>query len=280
VVVLSTEELSGLAQELRADSLKMIATAVSGHPGGSLSAAEILATLYFKELAFRAQEPSWPGRDRFILSKGHAVPVLYAALCRAGCIEEEELSTLRSIDSRLQGHPDHVRLPWIEAATGSLGQGLSVSVGMALAEKLDDENNYRTYCLMGDGEIQAGQVWEAAMSAGKFGLAKLTGIVDYNKVQLDGRVANIMDLEPLADKWQAFGWHVVDVDGNDIDSLLAAYDSARANDEKPTVIIAQTIKGKGVSFMEDTHAWHGKPPDDNELEQALLELGVGAAQDN
>ena len=278
--MLSSEELSGLARELRADSLKMIATAGSGHQGGSLSAAEIVATLYFRELAFRVQEPGWSGRDRFVLSKGHAVPVLYAALYRAGCIDEKELSTLRRIDSRLQGHPDHVRLPWIEAATGSLGQGLSVSVGMALAETLDSENNYRTYCVMGDGEIQAGQVWEAAMSAGKFGLGKLTGIVDYNKVQLDGRVANIMDLEPLADKWRAFGWHVIDVDGNDVDSLLAAYENARENDKQPTAIIAQTIKGKGGSFMEDTHAWHGKAPNDDELAQALIELGVGVPQDN
>lgn len=274
----SIEELEGICTELRASILRMIAAAGSGHPGGSLSAVEVVTALYFAELDYRVGEPGWTGRDRFVLSKGHGVPVLYAALARAGCIDQAELAKLRSFGSPLQGHPDHVRLPYMEAATGSLGQGLSVAVGMALAETLDDINDYRVYCLLGDGEIQAGQVWEAAMSAAKFGLENLTAIVDYNKVQLDGHVSTIMELEPLADKWAAFGWHVVQIDGHDLRRVLQALEEARNEKARPTVIIADTVKGKGVSFMEDTYAWHGKAPNAEELERALAELGVvGAA---
>jgi len=256
----------------------MIAKANSGHPGGSLSSAELVSALYFGVLNYRVGDPTWPARDRFILSKGHCVPVVYAALAEAGALEDEELETLRMIDSRLQGHPDHVRLPYVEAATGSLGQGLSVAIGMALAERLDTENDYRTYCLLGDGELQAGQVWEATMSGGKFGLGKLTAIVDYNKVQLDGFVKNIMDLEPLAEKFAAFGWHTQEIDGHDLRAVLQALDGASAVQDRPSVIVANTVKGKGVSFMEDTAAWHGKAPSPEELERAVAEImGAQAA---
>jgi transketolase len=268
----SVEQLQEIARELRIESLKMIHAAGSGHPGGSLSAAEIVSCLYFRILRFTPGKPDDPTRDRFLISKGHGVPVVYAALARAGCIPKEELKTLRRIDSRLQGHPDHVRLPYMEAATGSLGQGLSVAVGIALAERLDPKNDFRTYCLLGDGELQAGQIWEAAMSAGKFGVPKLTAIVDYNKVQLDGHVREILDLEPLGAKFESFGWHAVTVDGHSVEALLEAFAAAEADTERPTVLIAHTVKGKGVSFMEDTHAWHGKAPTAEELERALAEL--------
>jgi transketolase len=270
--VTSIDEIRNIARELRIESLRMIHAAGSGHPGGSLSAAEIVACLYFRVMNWTRGKPDDPQRDRFILSKGHGVPVVYAALARAGSIPAEELKTLRRIDSRLQGHPDHVRLPYMEAATGSLGQGLSVALGIALAERLDTRNNYRTYCLCGDGELQAGQVWEAAMAAGKFGTSKLTAIIDYNKVQLDGHVRSVLDLEPLAGKFESFGWHVQQVDGHSVESLLDAFAKCEAETGRPSVIIADTIKGKGVSFMEDTHAWHGKAPSDQELERALAEL--------
>lgn len=268
----SIEDLKTIARELRIESLRMIHAAGSGHPGGSLSAAEIVACLYFRILRFQPGKPDDPARDRFIISKGHGVPVVYAALARAGCIPREELKTLRRLDSRLQGHPDHVRLPYMEAATGSLGQGLSVALGMALAERLDSRNDYRNYCLLGDGELQAGQVWEAAMAAGKFRTSKLVAIVDYNKVQLDGHVRDIMNLEPLGDKFAAFGWNVIQVDGHSVEELLAAFAACETEQDKPSVIIAHTVKGKGVSFMEDTHAWHGKAPTTEELERAIAEL--------
>jgi len=270
--VASVDEIRQIARQLRVDSLRMIHAAGSGHPGGSLSAAELVACLYFRVLHYKVGRPDDPSRDRFVISKGHGVPVVYAALARAGCIPLEELKTLRRIDSRLQGHPDHVRLPYMEAATGSLGQGLSVALGMALAERLDTKHDYRTFCLMGDGELQAGQVWEAAMAAGKFKSSRLTAIVDYNKVQLDGHVRSIMDLEPLADKFVAFGWHVEQVDGHSVEAILAGLEAAFAQSQRPSVVIAHTVKGKGVSFMEDTHAWHGKAPTTEELERAIAEL--------
>jgi len=272
----SIEELEKICHELRISVLEMIAAAGSGHPGGSLSSIEIITALYFAVLQYRVGEPGYAKRDRFVISKGHGVPTVYAALARAGCIEEKELAGLRQLGSRLQGHPDHVRLPYIEAATGSLGQGLSVAVGMALAETMDKANDYRVYCLLGDGEIQAGQIWEAAMSAGKYRLGKLTAVVDYNKVQLDGHVRSIMDLEPLADKWAAFGWHVQSIDGHDLRAVLSAFDGAREQRNKPSVIIANTVKGKGVSFMEDTHAWHGKAPNAEELARAIAEVEASA----
>lgn len=273
----SVEDLEAISRKLRMLSLRMIAKAGSGHPGGSLSCADIVTALYFGVLNYRVGDATYGGRDRFVLSKGHCVPAVYAALAEAGCIDEAELDTLRMIDSRLQGHPDHVRLPYIEAATGSLGQGLSVSVGMALAERFDTRHDYRVYCLLGDGELQAGQVWEAAMSAPKFGLGKLTAIVDYNKVQLDGHVASIMDLEPLVDKFCAFGWDTQEIDGHDLRAILQAFDRASAIPDKPSMIVAHTVKGKGVSFMEDTYAWHGKAPNAEELDRALAELAAAHA---
>jgi transketolase len=273
----SVEELDRIARELRIDILKMIARAGSGHPGGSLSCVEIITALYFAVMTYRTDDPRWPGRDRFVLSKGHGVPTVYAALARAGCIDGSELDTLRRFGSRLQGHPDHLRLPFIEVATGSLGQGLSVAVGLALAQRLDSRNDYRVYCLLGDGEIQAGQVWEAVMAGGKFRLGTLTAILDSNKVQLDGHVRNIMEVEPVAEKWRAFGWHASEIDGHDTRALLSAFDEARSKTDRPSVIIASTVKGKGVSFMEDTYAWHGKAPGADELERALAELGVLAS---
>jgi transketolase len=272
----SVEELSRIAHELRFDILRMIAKSGSGHPGGSLSSVEVVTALYFSVLRYKVDQPQWPGRDRFVISKGHGVPTVYAALARAGCVEAAELDTLRRIDSRLQGHPDHIRLPFIEAATGSLGQGLSVAVGLALAERLDTRNDYRVYCLLGDGEVQAGQIWEAAMTAAKFGLGKLTAVLDYNKVQLDGHVRSIMDLEPLADKWRAFRWNVIEIDGHDLRSVLSAFEQSRGSTDKPSIVIAHTVKGKGVSFMEDTHAWHGKAPNAEELARAIAELEAAA----
>lgn len=264
-------ELRAIAQRTRIRIIRMLAEAGSGHPGGSLSAVEIVTALYFSKLRHRPDDPSWPLRDRFVISKGHGVPVVYAAMAEAGYIEEAELLTLRKIDGRLQGHPDRVRLPGIEAATGSLGQGLSVAVGMALASRMDG-TPYRVYCLLGDGECQAGQVWEAAMAAGKYGLDCLTAIIDYNKVQLDGPVHEIMDLEPLREKWESFNWATRLIDGNDIVAVLQALDAASATAGGPSVIIAHTIKGKGVSFMEGRYQWHGKAPSQEEAKRALAEL--------
>jgi transketolase len=272
------ERLKLIAQRLREDVIRMITAAGSGHPGGSLSVAEIVTALVFHTLRRRAGEPTWPGRDRFVMSKGHCVPALYAALSQAGELPVEELATLRRLGSRLQGHPDRVALPWVEAATGSLGQGLSIALGMALASRLDG-NPYRVFCLLGDGELQAGQVWEAAMTAGRYRVPGLIAIVDYNKVQLDGLVKEIMDLEPLVEKWKSFNWRVdVLEDGNDLAQVIGGLDravAASASGRGPTVVIANTIKGKGVSFMEGKAAWHGKAPTAEEAERALAEIARG-----
>jgi transketolase len=253
--------------------IRMVAAAGSGHPGGSLSAAEITAALFFHTLRRKSGDPHWPDRDRFVISKGHGVPIVYAALAELGEVGEDELLTLRVLGSRLQGHPDRITLPWVEAATGSLGQGLSIALGMAMASGLDGDR-FRVFCLLGDGETQAGQVWEAAMAAGKYRPKHLVAIVDYNKVQLDGRVSEIMDLEPLADKWRSFNWNVkVLADGNDLAQVVPALDAA-ADGGGPWVIVANTVKGKGVSFMEGTAAWHGKAPTKDEAERALAEIAA------
>jgi transketolase len=270
------DALRDTCRRMREHILTMIHAAGSGHPGGSLSAVEIVATLYFAKLRRKAGDPSWPLRDRFVISKGHGVPVVYAALAVAGEIPVEELATLRKIGSRLQGHPDHHGFPWVEAATGSLGQGLSIALGMALASRLDGEA-FHVWALLGDGECQAGQVWEAAMAAGKYGMHELTAIVDYNKVQLDGHVRDILDLEPLRAKWEAFGWNVLEIDGNRLEEVAPALDAAAATRGKPTVIVAHTVKGKGVSFMQDTAKWHGVAPGADELERALAEVRGNAA---
>jgi transketolase len=271
-------ELRATARRIRVHIIRMLAEAGSGHPGGSLSAVEIVTALYFSVLRHRPGEPDWPGRDRFVISKGHGVPVVYAAMAEAGYIDAPELLTLRRIDGRLQGHPDRVRLPGIEAATGSLGQGLSVAIGMALASRMDGDP-YRVYCLLGDGECQAGQVWEAAMTAGKYGLDGLTAIVDYNKVQLDGPVADIMDLEPLREKWESFNWAAQIIEGNDLAAVLAALGTAIATRGRPSVIIAHTVKGKGVSFMQNTYQWHGKAPSREEAARAIAEIEAGGGGD-
>jgi transketolase len=250
----------------------MIHKAGSGHTGSSLSCADLLTCLYYAEMRHYSFEPDWPARDRLVLSKGHAAPCLYAVLKHCGYITQRDLDRLRQLNSILQGHPDSRRCPGVEASTGSLGQGLSVAHGMALALR-DDENGPRVYAVLGDGECQEGQIWEAAMSAAHYGSANLCAIVDYNGLQIDGEVEQIMRLEPLADKFAAFGWNVLQIDGHDVPAILEALDRARACEDRPTAIVARTVKGKGVSFCEGQVAWHGKAPNDRQLAAALAELG-------
>lgn len=259
------------ATAIRRAVLNMVYGAGSGHLGGSLSAADIVAVLYFHQLRIDPSRPQWPGRDRFILSKGHAAPALYAALAMRGFFPESELGTLRQLDSRLQGHPDRNKTPGVEMTAGALGHGVSIGVGLALAAALNGED-YRSYVVLGDGELQAGVVWEGAMTAAKYHLEKLTVILDLNGVQLDGMVADIMPLEPVADKWRAFGWHVLEIDGHNMRQILEALDLAPKIHGKPTIIIARTVKGKGVSFMEHKSAWHGRAPTKEQYEQAVAEL--------
>jgi transketolase len=267
------EELYRRAREIRCDLVRMLSAAGSGHSGGSLSAVEIVTALYWHVLRIRPEEPSWPDRDRFVLSKGHAAPVLYAALAERGYFPKEDLLTLRKLGSCLQGHPDLRKVPGVEASTGSLGQGLSVALGIALATRLD-RRPCRVYALLGDGECEEGQVWEAAMAAAHYRAGHLTAIIDNNGLQIDGPVTRVLSPEPLSDKWRAFGWEVAEVPGHDLDALLEAFDWAAAvNGEKPKLIIAHTIKGKGVSFMENQADWHGKTPNAEQAERALKELG-------
>ncbi|MFH1382594.1 MAG: transketolase [Chloroflexota bacterium] len=268
----SVPELEALAKKLRRHIITMIGGAGSGHPGGSLSAVEIVATLYYRVLKHNPQNPKWPDRDRFILSKGHAAPVLYATLAECGYFAVEELTTLRQLDSRLQGHTDRTRTPGVEMSSGSLGQGLSFGLGVALAGRLNSQS-YRVYVLLGDGECDEGQVWEAAMAVAHFKVDNLVAIIDHNELQLDGWNRDIMNLEPLDKKWQAFGWHVIDVDGHSFPQLIDAFNQAKLIKGQPTVIIAHTIKGKGVSFMENNVNFHGNAPNAAEMERALKELG-------
>lgn len=270
----SLEELQAIAKQIRRHIIEMTGAAKSGHPGGSLSAVEILVTLYFGGvLRHDPKRPDWPERDRFILSKGHGAPVLYAVLAECGyeAAPRELLKTLRKLGSPYQGHPDKRFLPVLEASTGSLGQGLSLAMGMGFAARLNG-NPSRTYVLLGDGEIQEGQIWEAAMFGAYHKIDNVTAIVDYNKMQLDGFIKDVMELEPLVPKWQAFGWHVLEVDGHSFPALLAAFTLAREVRGKPTVIIAHTVKGKGVSFMENNPKFHGVAPTPEEVELALKEL--------
>jgi transketolase len=261
-------ELKAIAKELRVDIIRMLVEAGSGHPGGSLSSIDIMVVLFFHQMRHRPKEPYWPDRDRFVLSKGHCVPALYAALAKAGYFSRDELLTLRKLNSRLQGHPDRVRLPGVEAATGSLGQGLSVALGLAMAGKLS-RKDYRVYCMISDGECQAGQVWEAAMAAPKFKLDNLCALLDYNKIQLSGAVKDVMDLEPLPEKWRAFNWAVQEIDGHDYAAVLGALSDAGKTQGRPTVIVCHTTKGKGVPFMEGKWEWHGKAPNREEGERAI-----------
>ena len=267
-------ELQQKANQLRKDILTMIARAGSGHPGGSLSIVDILAVLYYKVMRLRPQEPLWPERDRFVLSKGHACPALYAVLADKGFFPREYLARLRQLGSPLQGHPDMRKTPGVDFSTGSLGQGLSAANGMALAARLQ-EASWRVYVVLGDGEIQEGQVWEEAMSAAHYGLSNLTAFLDYNGLQIDGTVREIMCPEPLAEKWRAFGWHVLEIDGHDHAAILEAVRRSQLENHRPSMIIARTIKGKGVSFMEDQVSWHGKAPSEELLQNALRELEGG-----
>ena len=264
-------EIPSLCRQLRRDVLGMIHAAGSGHPGGSLSATEILATLYFDIMRVDPQNPNDPDRDRFLLSKGHAAPILYSVLARRGFFDVEKLVTLRQFGSPLQGHPHMESLPGLDCSSGSLGQGLSIANGLAMAAKRMGKG-YRTYVLMGDGEVQEGQVWEAAMTAAHFKLDNVCAIVDNNGVQLDGPTAEIMGIEPLADKFHAFGWNVIEVDGHDCTALSHAFHLAETVKGKPTVLIASCVKGKGVSFMENQCGWHGKSPNKDELAAALAEI--------
>jgi transketolase len=271
VKTLTIEEMQNVARRMRRDIITMIFTAGSGHPGGSLSAVEILTALYFKILRYNPADPHWAERDRFILSKGHAAPVLYAALAAAGYLPQEELCTLRKIDSRLQGHPECEKTPGVEMSAGALGQGLSFGLGAALAARLNSQN-YRTYVLLGDGECDEGQVWEAAMAAAHFKADNLTAIVDNNGIQLDGFTREIMNSEPLSKKWLSFGWKVIEADGHDLTQLIAAFKKAGKVIGQPCVIIAHTVKGKGVSFMENNPGFHGKAPSADEYKIAMKEL--------
>jgi transketolase len=264
-------ELAAIAKQMRREVIEMITEAKSGHPGGSLSATEILVTLFMDVLRHDPANPKWKDRDRFILSKGHCCPILYAVMAEWGYTPKDQLNTLRKLGSIYQGHPDVRFIPALEASTGSLGEGLSLGLGMALTAKLDQSPS-RTYVVLGDGEIQEGQIWESAMFGAFHHVDNIVAIVDHNKIQLDGFVADIMALDPLADKWRSFGWHVIDIDGHDIPTLQKAFAEAAETKGKPTCIIAETIKGKGVSFMENNPKFHGQAPTKEECALALKEL--------
>ncbi len=264
-------DLENTARKLRRHVINMISTAGSGHPGGSLSAADIVTALYFKIMRHDPGQPQWPERDRFVLSKGHAAPILYAALAECGYFPVDLLTTLRKTGACLQGHTDSRLTPGVDVSAGSLGQGLSVGIGMALAARLD-KKDYRTYILLGDGECDEGQVWEAAMFAPNYKLDNITAIVDYNSLQLDGFTKDIMNLEPFMDKWRSFKWEVMEIDGHAMQQIIDAIRQAKTVKGRPTVIVAHTIKGKGVSFMENNVDWHGKAPNKSETEIALKEL--------
>lgn len=271
------KQLMANACKVRMGVIESTYGAKSGHPGGSLSASDLFTYLYFREMKVDPADPKWEERDRFVLSKGHTAPGLYAALALKGFFPWEELKTLRHIGSRLQGHPNMNETPGVDMSTGSLGQGISAAVGMALAGKMDDRN-YRVYAILGDGEIEEGQVWEAAMSAAKYHLDHLCAIVDVNGLQIDGSTADVMPSEPLDKKFEAFNWNVLHVDGHDYAAIAAALEQAAACKDKPTVILARTIKGKGVSYMENNAGWHGKAPNDEQYEIAKAELERALAE--
>ena len=268
---LSIGEMEAIAKRLRRHIISMTGRAGSGHPGGSLSAVEIVTALYFRLLRHNPKDPQWSDRDRFILSKGHAAPLLYAALAECGYFPVDELTTLRQLDSRLQGHTDRTITPGVEMSAGALGQGLSFAIGVALAGRLNLQK-YGVYVLLGDGECDEGQVWEGAMAAAHFKVDNLVAIVDNNGQQIDGWNRDVMNLEPFSKKWQAFGWQVIEADGHNLSQLIEALNQAMLVEGQPTVIIAHTIKGKGVSFMENNPDFHGKAPNANEVEMALKEL--------
>lgn len=269
---METAKLQQIAQTIRQDIIREVYSAGSGHPGGSLSAADLMTALYFAELNVDPADPQKEDRDRFVLSKGHAAPALYACLAERGFFPKEDLVTLRKMGSHLQGHPSMRSTPGVDMSTGSLGQGISTAVGMAIANRLDGKKG-RVYALLGDGELQEGLVWEAAMAAGHYKLDNLCAVVDHNGLQIDGRVEDVMNVMPIAEKFAVFGWNVLEIDGHDFDQILDAFDMARKCKGMPTVIVAETVKGKGVSYMENNAGWHGKAPNREQAEQAMKELG-------
>lgn len=266
------KELERISNNIRISIIKAVHSAGSGHPGGSLSAADILATLFFHEMNLDAKNPKMEDRDKFILSKGHAAPVLYSTLAEKGFFPKEDLLTLRKINSNMQGHPDMNKVIGVEMSTGSLGQGFSVSGGVAMANKMDGKKG-RVYVLLGDGELQEGLVWESAMSSGHYKLDNLVAFIDWNGLQIDGNNDDVMTVRPIDKKFESFGWNVITIDGHDFAQIMDALDQARACKGKPTMILAKTIKGKGVSFMEGSAGWHGKAPNDEEAQRAIEELG-------
>jgi transketolase len=268
---MSVEELEKMAVIIRCDIIDMICTAAAGHPGGSLSAADVVTALYFRIMRIDPENPGWPDRDRFILSKGHACPVWYAALAERGYFDKSHLKTLRQMGSILQGHPDMLKTPGIDMTAGSLGHGLPAGLGMALSGKLQ-QKDYHVFVIIGDGESQEGSIWEASMAAPNFKLDNLTAILDYNHLQNDYSLEDIMPIHPAVDKWRAFGWHVIDIDGHDMAQVVAALEESKSHKGKPTMIVANTVKGKGVSYMENVCEWHGKAPCQEEADQALEEL--------
>ena len=269
--ITKVEGLANIANDIRIGIIEQVYNANSGHPGGSLSCADILAVLYFNQMNIDSENPNAKGRDRFVLSKGHCAPALYATLARKGYFDKELLKGFRKVESNLQGHPDMKKVPGVDMSTGSLGQGLSAAVGMAIGSKMEHEG-YRVYCLLGDGELEEGQVWEAAMSASKNKLDNLCAIVDYNTLQIDGNVEEVAGLIDIKEKFESFGFNVIEVNGHDIEALIHAFNSAKHQKNMPSVIIAHTIKGKGVSFMEGKAEWHGKAPNQEQYEEAINEL--------
>lgn len=268
-------ELKQIANDVRKGIIEAVYSGKSGHPGGSLSITDIMTVLYFNEMNINPEQPKDENRDRLVLSKGHCAPALYSTLARRGFFESQELKTLRNIESRLQGHPDMKNIPGVDMTTGSLGQGLSSANGMAIAGKLDNKD-YRVYCILGDGEIEEGQVWEAAMASSKYKLDNLCVIVDNNNLQIDGTIEEVMSSYPIDEKFRSFGFQIINIDGHDIDEIIKAFEVAKNVKGKPTCIIAKTIKGKGVSFMENQVGWHGKAPNEEQYKQAMEELSKNA----
>lgn len=269
--ITNIEELKEMSKKVRIGILEEVYSASSGHPGGSLSIADILTVLYFNEMNINSEKPNWEDRDRLVLSKGHCAPALYSCLANKGFFPLEDLQTFRNINSYLQGHPDKNKVPGVDMSTGSLGQGLSVANGMAIAGKMN-KKDYRVYCILGDGEIEEGQIWEAAMAANKYKLDNLCVIVDNNNLQIDGTIEEVMSSYPIDEKFRSFGFQIINIDGNDIDEILKAFEVAKKIKRRPTCIIAKTIKGKGVSFMENQVNWHGKAPNKEQYELAIEEL--------
>ena len=269
--ITKVEALANIANEIRMGAIEQVYEAQSGHPGGALSCADILAVLYFNQMNIDPKQPNAPARDRFVLSKGHCSPALYATLARKGYFDKEILTGFRKIESNLQGHPDMKKIPGVDMTTGSLGQGMSAAVGMAIGSKMDSAG-CRVYCLVGDGEIEEGQIWEAAMTASKNKLDNLCVIVDHNGLQIDGKVEEVAGLVDIKEKFESFGFYTIEIDGHDIEEIIQAFQAARQEKGRPTAIIANTIKGKGVSFMEGKAQWHGKAPNKEEYEEAINEL--------